>query len=816
MAVLPEIEQLAKARELAMENSPQDMLPKVLETSLALYRNASTSQELKLELAVFYSKLYTDILNHEQISNIEKPFIASKNFDYLWDICKAMDDELVFKNCTFAFAKCYPMLFDIVAKTSNQKLWDSMQEMKQFIISKWSPPYNSASLSMMFVDTILLDLPKNIGSKLAIAKFMAEVIIVQTSATPSSSSGSSNKSNTDVQTDVSISSVPNSHPVISNKAQLDAEAKKLLNLLLNYLVEEPIMVPTMFMGVIDCLSFIIKSRPQSAIRISSALLRFNIDAKFQIKETSSLNYRLSKRFVERSYKNFVQFCLKAQLIKNSGQMSTIYTKLSKISQTLHVIGEETKSKGILNYDKTQYKKPITDKEKKKYLQLLQKKQAQRQAAPSPSSSNSNSSSNSSAIDAGTSSSNSNSNSSSALTHTVSPPVPEESTSTVDRTTQQLMDLQNYTLSKNSIPNFFNSSPIAFDNSYGAIYSLMNSKNSNQDISKLSQDTMIKLCSEAFYNTSASKLISALSIVASRYTDLMTKNPQTGKKRKFDVEGEVFENESNKRIKNEDEEDEDEEEDEYNIDEENLEVSNSDQNEIGYMKPLELSEDDKMKHLKRIVSRIMNIKDSENGADSTTFINKDIDPLQKVKLLQWDNKESWLHILTRLAIRGVSHDNQMSNLIRETIYNYFLEDINERISVAIEWLNEEWFYETFSSEQEPDVKEEDGEDESNYRKWSLKLLDGLVPFIENKHRRLFIRLISELPSFSQEHIDMIRPICLDPARSSLGFQSLKFLIMFRPPVKPFIKNFLEQIKNDDNSMAEQCDAILSKYYQETPV
>lgn len=779
-----EMDQLYQAQKLAMENSPEQMLPKVLETAASLYISEGTAPALKKELARFTARLLLDVVTHDNIGSSQKPFIASQHLDCLWSINRNVKDLIAYKYSVLAFSACYPLLFDLVAKTSNQKMWDVMQEMKSFIASNWNSVY-PMELPAVENDPFL-SARRNVGSKLATAKFLSQVVIVHTSR-----NGNNVKAGS-----ISISSIPDGHPVISNKQQLESEAKKFLDLLLNYLIEEPMMVSSVFNGVLNCLAFIMKQRPQATMRILSGLLKFNVDAKYQTDDMSVLNYRLSKRFVERCYKNFVQFGLKSQLIKNSGQMASQQNKLSKISQTLHVIGEETKSKGIMNFDAEQVENKITSKEKQKFLALKRKQvvtKANRSVA-SPTIGH----------PAGTGSSTPQPGPS------ASPPIEEP---LVDATGQMLLDLQRYTMSKNNTAGFFNNSPIAIDTSYCAIYSLMNSRNSEQDVSKLPQDIMIKLCSEAFYSTDTTKMISGLSIVASRYTDLMNKvsqlkqeeQPETGvKKRKVEQEDES----DSKRVKKEDEaqlrasladnEAKLDDEDDYEAAKDQRHI------EIELVKPQPMTDDDKMKHLKRIVQHIMEVSNNDESSEVKTALGKDQGPLEKIKLLQWSNKESWLHILTRLCTRGVSNRDNMSDFIRQMLYDYFMDDFNGRIGMALEWLGEEWYYESISSDTDNKY--------TNYDQWSSKFLDGLIPFLENQHRRIFIRLMSELPRIEQVHIDKVRPICLDPARSSLGFQTLKFLVMFRPPVKPLVKVLLEQIMQEDSTVKEQCNAILTKFYQ----
>lgn len=364
---LPEMDQLFQAKQLAMANSPEQMLPKVLETSASLYHSKSASTLLKLELSRFIPDLLLDILRHEQIPVTQKPFIASQHLNCLWSICQNVRDSIAYKFSILAFSASYPLLFDLVAKASNQEMWDTMQQMKTFIVSKWNTTYplnpSSDNANEDFIDDA-----RSIGTRLATAKFISEIVIVHTSRNNSSNSSGKNRASS-----ISISSVPDNHPIISNKQSIESEAKKFLDILLNYLIEEPMMVSSIFIGILNCLSFIMKQRPQATMRIITSLLKFNVDAKFQADNISVLNYRLGKRFVERCYKNFVQFGLKSQLIKNSGSMSAQHSKLSKISQTLYVIGEETRSKGILNFVPEEIENKMSNKDKQKYA-LLRKKQ----------------------------------------------------------------------------------------------------------------------------------------------------------------------------------------------------------------------------------------------------------------------------------------------------------------------------------------------------------------------------------------------------------------------------------------------------------
>ncbi|CAR22333.1 RNA-processing protein PTA1 [Lachancea thermotolerans CBS 6340] len=716
-----EVLQLAQARELAMDNKPGEMLPKVLDTAMALHRS---SRSPSVELGRLCAKLFLDVASHEAVVSSEKPFLASQHLGELWKLCSSSTDHSTLRDGILGLSRCYDWLFDLVAKTSNKELWETLCQFRSFVLSKWKTVY-----PLTPSEDSLQDHSRSLGVKLATVKFISTLVIVHT---PGNSG-------------ISIASVPENHPVITGKSQLESGAKKLLGFLLSYLSEEPMMVASLFIGVLNCLAFVMKRRPQATYHILGGLLRFNVDMKYQQNAESVLQYRLAKRFVERCYKVFVQFGLKSQLIKNSGNMAQYHAKLSKISQTLHIIGEETKAKGIMNFDPKQVERKMPSRERAKYVTALKA---------------------------------SNQNSSSRNNSTQPRMSPDM---------QLLTELQKYTMSKNSSAGFFNTSPIAFDSTYASVYSLMNSKHSEIDVSKLSPAVMAKLCTECLYQTDTNKMISGLSIVASRYTDLMNKASQATDNKKRPLEADTVQQPSKKREVVKQPEDEELSEDE-------------DKQEFTLGAPAPMSEEEKKQHFIRIVGHIMAVKDSEEepGASNEVPVNM----LHKVRLLDWNNKTSWLTLLTRLASRGVSHNEEMSNTARQAIYDYFIEDFGNRVAVVIEWLSEEWYYESLNNEK--------GETPV-YDQWSLKILDALIPFLEVSHRRLFIRLVSELPRLSQEHVDKIRSLCLDPLRGSLGFQSLKFMVMFRPPVKPHIAKLLTSMKEQDESVREQCEAVLAKFY-----
>lgn len=225
-------------------------------------------------------------------------------------------------------------------------------------------------------------------------------------------------------------------------------------------------------------------------------------------------------------------------------------------------------------------------------------------------------------------------------------------------------------------------------------------------------------------------------------------------------------------------------------------------------------------------------------------------LDKVAIPNW-NKSSWLVLLTRLATRGLNNresessesaesaesteseelvnNKEYSKIIKTALFDYFKEDIKVRIEGVIEWLNEEWYdcdvrNETElkkksndnTSEVETDKNISDEENEkiyAEYLKWCSKILDNLVPFLEPTDRKIFIKLLSDLPYLNKDLIFKLRSLCQDPVRSKLGFQSILYLIMFRPPVVGYCIQLLKDMYfnsgNNDSLKAESLN-YLKKY------
>ncbi|KAM3074830.1 hypothetical protein ACMFMG_008243 [Clarireedia jacksonii] len=166
-----------------------------------------------------------------------------------------------------------------------------------------------------------------------------------------------------------------------------------------------------------------------------------------------------------------------------------------------------------------------------------------------------------------------------------------------------------------------------------------------------------------------------------------------------------------------------------------------------------------------------------------------------------DRDAWITIITRLATRagaGLEEPAEavkveasepqrisLSNTIRESLYLYVLEDFRKRIDIAVAWLCEEWYNDK--------VQMKHGDDSAvfHYEKWVLKVLDGILPYLDARDKVL-TRFLSEIPGLSVEVLDRIKSLCRDPAMVNLSLTSLLYLVMMRPPVRDLALDAVEDI------------------------
>ncbi|GEQ72675.1 hypothetical protein JCM33374_g6362 [Metschnikowia sp. JCM 33374] len=367
--------------------------------------------------------------------------------------------------------------------------------------------------------------------------------------------------------------------------------------------------------------------------------------------------------------------------------------------------------------------------------------------------------------------------------------------------------------------------------YKNLYCLtdMNHDLNNFDFSSIPQNILVSMALTALNRASTPKLSKALEIISARYMnaikDLAEIDPSV--KKELDETGEDAGG--------------------------SREEDYSPETTYSLPPPKTLSFHEKKEHINLIVKNFFELADKKNLSEekSRGQTNGSVnDELTKVAINTW-KEDSWLVLLTRLATRGMHtidsksggsadfrNNEQLSDIIRKALFDYFLGNIHERIDLVIEWLNEEWYNEKVFNEQalKDEITEEftkkyqsDPESVTDleqsirneidktdietpvYNKWGQQVLDAMIPFLEPTDRKVFLRLLSDLPSLNREMIDGIKSLCADPARSKLGFLALQFLIMYRPPAKISCLNVLRDLSNGDQSdLKAEAQTLLSKY------
>lgn len=165
-----------------------------------------------------------------------------------------------------------------------------------------------------------------------------------------------------------------------------------------------------------------------------------------------------------------------------------------------------------------------------------------------------------------------------------------------------------------------------------------------------------------------------------------------------------------------------------------------------------------------------------------------------------DRDAWITVITRLATRapagleetsnGMKIDpdalrsTSLSDTIRESLYLYVVEDFRHRVDTAVAWLCEEWYNDKIQSKMRSNVI-------MHYDKWALKVLDGIVPYLDARDKFL-TRFLSEIPGISVEALERVKVLCRDPALVQLALTTLLYLVMMRPPVREMALDAVEDV------------------------
>ena len=205
-------------------------------------------------------------------------------------------------------------------------------------------------------------------------------------------------------------------------------------------------------------------------------------------------------------------------------------------------------------------------------------------------------------------------------------------------------------------------------------------------------------------------------------------------------------------------------------------------------PPPLTAEDTMQIGKGTISRVFNMM---NVLEDASVGKKQRSGLNRLAGSNYD-KEAWTTVITRLATRasaGLDDDSgddedsraaekkqvartSLSDDIRETLWKFIMEDWRSRIPVAISWLNEEWYNDRIQIESSEHQKKgvTPPKPKQHYEKWMLKVLDGIVPYLDAKDKHL-IRFLSEIPEVNADVLSRVKGLARDPERVQLAVNSL---------------------------------------------
>ena len=552
----------------------------------------------------------------------------------------------------------------------------------------------------------------------------------------------------------SLSNVPSSHSLIVYN-NMEYEALSLLDMLLKVFLSE-ILVAPLITATLNHLIIITKRKPQYVTRVLNIIQDYDTNKKFQSNYQSVEQFKLAKKYVDRVLKIFIQHLQKHSLVPVSYQSA-----LSKAASQLVDRGAEIRKKNIFAIDDP-------------------------------------------------------------------------------------------TIRKRKFDGFLNSTRTLQDATYQSLYTLndVNNELNNFDLTTVPQHILASMVVTALLRALVPKLTKALEIVSDRYTGAITAAPEQPQQPEA--------------VKEEKMRDEDEDDDGQAYNPETV---------YTLPPPKALSFQEKKDHISIIIKnffKLASVGDKGNEQDENALTKVAISAWKKdswVILLTRLATRGMRH--TDSESDDANANDSMADMIRTAIFDYFLDNIHARIDLIIEWLNEEWYSEKVYNEstnsrniavkkevevkkedesevavkKEVEVKKEDDdsvndtnensnesrkrrrEDEDEipskraavsvatpiYSKWAGKVLDAMIPFLEPSDRKIFIRLLSDLPYLDADLVGRIKSLVLDPIRSKIGFLSLQFLIMYRPPVRKVCLDILRELtESDQEDIKGEAQKLLEKY------
>ncbi|TKA31803.1 hypothetical protein B0A50_01882 [Salinomyces thailandicus] len=168
----------------------------------------------------------------------------------------------------------------------------------------------------------------------------------------------------------------------------------------------------------------------------------------------------------------------------------------------------------------------------------------------------------------------------------------------------------------------------------------------------------------------------------------------------------------------------------------------------------------------------------------------------------------------LKKRASKSDRYLADRIRAALKDYITTDFRRRIDVGIAWLSEEWYADRLAlqSQKAPTTRPTNNY-LPNYTPHSLALLTALLPYLDTKDGRFLIRLLSEIPALSAEHIALVTKLAEDPERVGIAVQALMYLVMVRPPIRNVCLDALEGLWRQGGDAKVGAGKVLARWRPE---
>ena len=189
--------------------------------------------------------------------------------------------------------------------------------------------------------------------------------------------------------------------------------------------------------------------------------------------------------------------------------------------------------------------------------------------------------------------------------------------------------------------------------------------------------------------------------------------------------------------------------------------------------------------------IIKVFDKMNGLEESSAVKRQKSGFNRLAGSNYD-KEAWVTVITRLATRASAglddesdddrdskavvkksaNGSQLSDAIRDNLWNHVIEDFRARIGIAIAWLNEEWFNDRIQTQAASNAKEHETvpRPKQHYEYWMLRVLDGIIPYLDAKDK-LLIRFLSEIPEVNEKVLEKVKGLARDPERVQLTVNTL---------------------------------------------